>query len=435
MKFPHRLQREASSYFVYLAALAVCMATFLSGCAVLSGFSSGKKIREDIKPLYSASAPEFRQAAGSLLSGNFLPGNNIVTLVNGDQIFPAMLQAIRGAKHTINFETYVFWNGDIARQFTEALAERATAGVKVNMILDAQGTNKMGLSNLQRLRNAGADVAKYHALFWWDIRRYNNRSHRKLLIVDGKTAFTGGVGIADEWIGHADSPKHWRDNHYRITGPIVAQLQAIFMDNWLKTRGIVLHGQDYFPPLTQTGPYLAQAFKSSPRQGDIDIHLMYLLAIASAQKTLRIENAYFLPDAMTRDELIAAAKRGVKVEILVPGKHIDQKLVRLASRRHWPALINAGVKVSEYQPTMVHVKLMIVDDIFVSVGSGNFDNRSIRLNDEANLDVLSRDFAAKQRRLFEMDKSNSREVTVDKGGGLIFTAPFEQAAGLASPQL
>jgi cardiolipin synthase len=203
----------------------------------------------------------------------------------------------------------------------------------------------------------------------------------------------------------------------------------------LKTRGIVLHGPDYFPPLAQAGPYVAQAFKSSPRQGDIDIHLMYLLAIASAQKTLRIENAYFLPDPMTRDELIAAAKRGVKVEVLVPGKHIDQKLVRLASRRHWPALINAGVKVYEYQPTMVHVKLMIVDDIFVSVGSGNFDNRSIRLNDEANLDVLSRDFATKQTRLFEMDKRNSREVTVDKGGGLIFSAPFEQAAGLASPQL
>jgi cardiolipin synthase len=345
------------------------------------------------------------------------------------------LQAIRNAKRTINFETYVFWDGEIGRQFTEALAERATAGVKVNAILDAQGTNKMGLGNLSRLRNAGVDVAKYHSLFWWDIRRYNNRSHRKLLIIDGKLAFTGGVGIADEWTGYAESPKHWRDNHYKITGPIVAQLQAIFMDNWLKTRGIVLHGPDYFPPLGQTGFYLAQAFKSSPRQGDIDIHLMYLLAIASAQKTLRIENAYFLPDPLMRDELIAAAKRGVKVEVVVPGKHIDQKLVRLASRRHWPSLIQAGIKIYEYQPTMVHVKLMIVDDIFVSVGSGNFDNRSIRLNDEANLDVLSRDFAAKQTHLFEMDKRNSREVTLDKAGDLIFAAPFEHAAGLASPQL
>jgi cardiolipin synthase len=435
MKYLHRLTNQSQVQFEQLTVLAVCATFLFSGCAVFSGFSSGKKIREDVKPLYSASAPEFRQAAGSLLSGNFLPGNNIVTLVNGDQIFPAMLSAIRGAKRTINFETYVFWNGDIARQLTEALAERARAGVKVNMILDAQGTNKMGLSNLERLRSAGADVAKYHSLFWWDIRRYNNRSHRKLLIVDGKIAFTGGVGIADEWEGNADSPKHWRDNHYKVTGPVVAQLQGIFMDNWLKTRGTVLHGPDYFPPLSHTGSYLAQAFKSSPRQGDIDIHLMYLLAIASAQKTLRVENAYFLPDPMTRDELMAAAKRGVKVEIVAPGKHIDQKLVRLASRRHWPGLIQAGVKIYEYQPTMVHVKLLIVDDIFVSVGSGNFDNRSIRLNDEANLDVLDRDFAAKQTRLFEMDKRNSREVTVDKGGGLVFTAPFEQVAGVASLEL
>lgn len=414
------------------ARVALCATLLLSGCAL---FSSGKKIREDVKPLYSASSPVFRQAAGSLLGPNFLPGNNIVTLANGDQIFPAMLQAIRGAKHSIDFETYVFWDGAIARQFTEALAERAAAGVKVNAILDAQGTSKMGMQNLARLRSAGVDVAKYHTLFWWDIRRYNNRSHRKLLIIDGKIGFIGGAGIADEWTGHAQSPDHWRDNHYKVTGPVVGQLQAIFMDNWLKTRGIILHGPDYFPPLTQTGPNLAQAFKSSPRQGDIDMHLMYLLAIASAQKTLRIENAYFLPDERTRNELIAAAKRGVKVEILVPGKHIDQKLVRLSSRRHWPALIKAGAKIYEYQPTMVHVKLMIVDDIFVSVGSGNFDNRSIRLNDEANLDVLNRRFAAQQIRLFEMDKRKSREVAIDKTGGLIFAMPFQQVAGLTSSEL
>jgi cardiolipin synthase A/B len=419
-----------------LGLLSACLIIPLfSGCTILNGFSSGKKIREDIQPLYSATSPTFRQATGSLLSGNFVPGNNIVSLVNGDQIFPAMLHAIRGAQKTINFETYVFWEGDIARQFTDALAERAAAGVKVNLTLDAQGTNKMGGENLARLRNAGVDIEKYHSLFWWDIRRFNNRTHRKLLIVDGKTAFIGGVGIAQEWSGNAQSPKHWRDNHYQVTGPVVAELQGIFMDNWLKTRGIVLHGPDYFPPLAPTGSYLAQAFKSSPRQGDIDMHLMYLLAIASAQKTLRIENAYFLPDDKTRGELMAAARRGVKVEVLVPGKHIDQKLVRMASRRHWPSLIGAGIKIYEYQPTMVHVKLMIVDDIFVSVGSGNFDNRSIRLNDEANLDVLDRGFAAQQTRLFEMDKGKSREVTLDKTGDLIFSAPFQQAAGIASPEL
>lgn len=403
----------------------------LSGCTM----ERGKHITQEVTPLYSAASPEFRQSSGALLGGNFVSGNSIVTLVNGDQIFPAMLKAIRGAQHSVDFETYVFWDGDIARQFTEALAERAQAGVKVNAILDAQGTSKMGSENLARLQSAGVNVEKYHSIFWWDIRRFNNRSHRKLLIIDGRVAFVGGVGIANEWTGNAQSPEHWRDNHYQVAGPVVAQLQGIFMDNWLKTRGVVLHGPEYFPPLAAAGPYLAQGFKSSPRQGENDIKLMYLLAIASAQKNLRIENAYFLPDDLTRKELAAAARRGVKVEVVMPGPHIDQKLVRAASRRHWPELIKAGIKLYEYQPTMVHVKLMIVDDTFVSVGSGNFDDRSVRLNDEANLDVLNRSFAATQTRLFEMDKRQSRELTLDDAGKLNLVNPIQHAATVASPQL
>lgn len=409
-----------------IVSLAVGLCFFLNGCAL----KTGKAVRHEVPSLYSASSPEFRQAAGALLGPNFVGGNNVVTLVNGDQIFPAMLSAIRSAKRSINFETYVFWNGEIGRQFSNALAERARAGVKVHAILDAHGTRRMGNGNLIKLRQAGVEVVKYHSIFWIDIRRYNNRSHRKLLIVDGKTAFIGGVGIADEWAGNADSPKHYRDNHYKVTGPVVAQLQAAFMTNWLKTRGEVLHGADYFPPLQSSGPYLAQAIRSSARNANLDT--MYLLAIASAKKTLRIENAYFLPDELTRTELIAAAKRGVKVEIVVPGKHIDAKLVRAASKRHWPDLIQAGIKIYEYQPTMVHVKLLIVDDTFVSVGSGNFDNRSVRLNDEANLDVLDRQFAAEQMRLFEKDKRQSIEIALNPAGKL---HPINQVAGLASPQL
>jgi cardiolipin synthase len=199
------------------------------------------------------------------------------------------------------------------------------------------------------------------------------------------------------------------------------------MANWLKTGGNVLHGADYFPPLASTGPYLAQALRSSA--GNANLDLMYLLAIASAQKTLRIENPYFLPDDLTRKELINAARRGVKVEIIVPGKLINKKIVRAASKRHWPELIKAGIKIYEYQPTMVHVKLIVVDDTFVSVGSGNFDNRSIQLNDEANLDVLDRDFAAQQTRLFEMDKKQSHEITLDETGG------FHPLQGAADSQL
>ena len=405
------------------------LVVFAQGCAL----RTGKQVRQEIPSLYSANSPEFRQSAGALLGPDFVDGNNIVTLVNGREIFPAMLKAIRSAKHSITFETYVFWNGEVGREFTDALAERARAGVKVHAILDAHGTRRMGNENLLKLRQAGAEVVKYHTIFWLDIRRYNNRDHRKLLIVDGKTAFVGGVGIADEWSGNAETPEHWRDNHYRITGPVVAQLQAVFLNNWLKTRGTVLHGADYFPPLSATGTYRAQMLTSSTRESNLD--LMYLLAIASAKRTLRIENAYFLPDELTRKELINAAKRGVKVEIVLPGKHIDQRLVRAASKRHWPALLEAGIKIYEYEPTMVHVKLMIVDDIFVSVGSGNFDNRSVRLNDEANLDVLDRQFAAQQTRLFEMDKRRSRQAALNPSGKLIFLHPLQQAAGLAAPQL
>lgn len=395
----------------------------------------GKKVTQEVTPLYSADSPEFRQAAGSLLGGNFVSGNSITTLVNGHEIFPAMLSAIRAARRSIDFETYIFWDGEIAKQVAQALAERAQAGVTVNVILDAQGTGKMGSENLARLNSAGVHVVKYHSINWLDPRRFNNRSHRKLLVIDGKIGFVGGVGIADEWLGDGESPEHWRDNHYKVTGPVVAQLQAVFMDNWLKTRGEVLHGPEYFPPLAATGPYTAQAFKSSPRQGDMDIHLMYLLAIASAQHSLLIENAYFLPDDLMRKELIAAAKRGAKVEILVPGEHIDQKAVRAASRKHWPELLKAGIKIYEYQPSMVHVKLMVVDGAFVSVGSGNLDLRSIRLNDEANMNVLNRSFASQQTRLFEADKRRSREINLNETGKLGFVHPLQQAASVIAPEL
>ena len=414
---------------IRLGALLIAMTVLLSGCAM----KMGKQPRREVQSLYSARSPEFEQAAGSLLGPDFVAGNSISTLVNGDEIFPAMLSAIRSAKRSINLETYVFWDGEVAKKFTAALSDRARAGVAVNLILDAQGTAKMGRENAAQLRNAGAQIVKYHSAFWPDPRRFNNRSHRKLLIVDGNVAFIGGAGIADLWAGNADSSKHWRDNHYKVTGPVVAQLQGSFVSSWIKTRGDVLHGSKYFPPLEDSGSLPAQAIRSGAHYENLD--LMYLLAIASAKRSLRIENAYFLPDDLVRKELVEAAKRGARVEIIVPGKKIDQKLVRSASRRHWPELLNAGIKIYEYQPTMLHTKLLIVDDKFVSVGSGNFDNRSIRLNDEANLDVLSTDFAAQQTQLFELDKKRSHQVSLNEVGGFHLGNPFEHAAGLLSPQL
>jgi len=412
-----------------LAASVCAIAMIYSGCAL----KVGKQPRQEVQSLYSARSPEFEQAAGSLLGPDFVGGNSISTLVNGDEIFPAMLTAIRSAKRSVNLETYVFWDGDVAKKFTAALCDRARAGVAVNLILDAQGTAKMGRENSDQLRKAGAQIVKYHTALWPDPRRYNNRSHRKLLIIDGTVAFIGGAGIADLWAGNADSPKHWRDNHYKVTGPVVAQLQGSFVSSWIKTRGEVLHGDSYFPPLEDSGSLQAQAIRSGAHYENLD--LMYLLAIASAKRSLRIENAYFLPDDLVRKELVRAAKRGARVEVIVPGQKIDQKLVRSASRRHWPELLDAGIKIYEYQPTMVHVKLMIVDDKFVSVGSGNFDDRSIRLNDEANLDVLSADFAAQQTNLFELDKKRSHEVLPGEVAGFHPGNPLEHVAGLLSPQL
>lgn len=423
----NRSKTPGSTPGVFFSCVVVCLV--LNGCA----WKSGKQQRHEITSVYSTSSPQFQRSAGSLLGPDFVSGNGIKTLVNGDKIFPAMIAAIRSAKHSVNFETYVFEDGAVAKQFTAALAERARAGVKVNAILDAQGCSHMGRANLATLEDAGVQIARYHSIYWLDPRRYNNRTHRKLLIIDGKIAFIGGVGIADEWSGDADSPQHWRDNHYEVTGPVVAQLQSCFVSNWMKTRGTMLDGADYFPPLPPAGPYRAQAIRSTAKNPNLD--LMYLLSIASARSTIVIENAYFLPDETIRKELIAAARRGVHIEILVPGKYIDQKLVRLASQRHWPEMLRAGIKIYEYQPTMVHVKLMIIDGIFVSIGSGNLDSRSLNLNDEANLDVFDRQFAAAQLRLFEMDKRKSQEATLDKEGRLSVAPLMQQAAGVASPQL
>ena len=341
-----------------------------------------------------------------------------------------MLSAIRGAQHTINFESYIFWEGHIARDFVDALAERARAGVKVNVILDALGTHKMGSGNVTRLRDAGANVFKYHRILWLDPRRYNYRTHRKLLVVDGKIAFIGGVGIADEWAGNGEGTKKYRDNQYEIKGPVVAQLQGAFVSLWLRSKGDLLYGADYFPPLTTNGTYAAQTISSSTWDGNLDFS--YRLAIASARKTLRIENAYFLPDKLIRKELIAAAQRGVKVEILVPGELIDSKLIRMASKKHYPELLSAGIKIYEYQMAMLHVKLMIVDDAFVSIGSGNFDNRSTRLSAEANVNVLDKTFAAEQLALFEKDKAQSRQSGPHEHDGLHLLRRF---VNLALPTL
>ncbi len=375
--------------------------------------SSERKIEHEVKPLYAVGDDQFLRSMGVLAGAGILGGNRITGYCNGDEIFPAMLDAIQSAECTITFETYIYWSGDIGRRFAAALAERAAAGVRVHVLLDWLGSGKMDQSLLDEIERAGVEVCRYHPLRWFMIGRLNNRTHRKLLVVDGKIGFTGGVGIADNWLGNAEDPGHWRDSHFRLEGPAVAQMQATFMSNWMKCRELVLHGRDYFPPLPDVGTTLGHMVSSSPAEGSESVRLMYLLSIAAARRRILLANSYFVPDTLSVRELVSARKRGVRVEIITPGTHIDTELVRKASKSRWGPLLEAGVEIYEYQPTMFHCKVMIVDDAWVSVGSTNFDNRSFRLNDEANLNVLDAGFAAEQVRIFETDKTRSCQVTLD----------------------
>ncbi len=326
-----------------------------------------------------------------------------------------MLDAIHSAKKTITLETYIYWSGNIGAQFTSALVERAQHGVHVHVMIDSYGSAKIDRAYVTELKAAGAEVYQYHPFHFYNIasfRQIDHRTHRKILVVDGTIGFIGGVGIADEWTGNAADPQHWRDNHYRVRGPVVANLQAAFMENWIQTTGEVLDGDAYFPPLHDVGNQTAQVFKSSFQSGSDSMQLLFLLSIAAARKSVQMESAYFVPDKLTCQYLIAAARRGVKVEIIVPGRHIDQQIVRVASRARWGGLLNAGIKIYEYQGTMFHCKQMIVDNTWVSIGSANLDNRSFRLNDEANLNVIDGDFARAAANFFNRQIPRKKSPTI-----------------------
>ncbi len=371
-----------------------------------------KKVERRIERLYSVEDPEFLRVVGVLLGPPVIPGNRYRALFNGEQIFPAMLDAIGNAKQTITFETYIYWSGMIGRQFADALSERAKAGVKVHVLLDWIGSEKMDKALIEELKSAGVEVEKYHPPHWTNLARLNNRTHRKLLVVDGRIGFTGGVGIAENWTGNAQDPDHWRDTHFQVEGPVVAQMQAVFMENWIKTSGAMLHGVEYFPPLAPLADGSAQVFSSSPSRGSASMELMYLLAITASTRTIRLSSSYFVPNDIALRTMIAALERGVKLQIITPGDHIDAEVVRSASKAQWGALLAAGAEIYEYQPTMYHCKVMIVDEFMVSVGSTNFDDRSFELNDEANLNIYDSAFAKQQVAVFEADLAKSRRVSL-----------------------
>ncbi|MDH4426548.1 MAG: phospholipase D-like domain-containing protein [Acidovorax sp.] len=422
----------------FIIALSV-VATVVLGLVALNFTAGEKKVQQQLPRLYATSDPQFQRALGSLLGPALVDGNAVTELLNGDQIFPPMLAAIKAAQKTITFETYIYWSGDIGKAFSDALSERARAGVKVHVLLDWVGTARMEDSYLNEMRASGVQIEKFHKPHWYNLARLNNRTHRKLLVVDGQVGFTGGVGIAPEWTGNAQDPDHWRDSHYLVRGPVVAQMQATFLDNWLKVTGRVLHGDLYFPPLAQTPPVgtqKAQMFSSSPSSGSESMQLMYHLAITAADRSIDLSAAYFVPDDLTLKLLMDALGRGVRLRIITPGEHTDTETVKAASRGTWGQLLQAGAEIHEYRHTMYHCKVLIVDNLLVSVGSTNFDNRSFRLNDEANLNVYDAAFARRQTQVFEADMKRSERVTYEAWLDRPWTEKLaERLSGLLRSQL
>lgn len=409
----HQSGRAPRTAISFVALVALVVLSAVCGAIVWNIAGDDRHIERRIDRVYSLDDPQFAHELGVLLGPPVVDGNRYRVLRNGDEIFPAMLDAIRQARKTINFESYIYWSGDIGQAFAEALSERARNGVKVQVLLDAVGSSKVERSVLDTMTRAGVDVRMYHPVRWYTLSKLNNRTHRKLLIVDGVIGFTGGVGIAPEWTGNAQDPDHWRDTHFEVEGPVVGQMQSVFVDNWIKVAGRVSHGPEYFPLPKAVGEGRAQMFSSSPTGGSESMALMYQLAITAAKTSIDLSAAYFVPDKITEYALLEAIKRGVRVRIVVPGEYIDSETVRAASRQRWGSLLKAGALIAEYRPTMYHCKVMIVDGLLVSVGSTNFDNRSFRLNDEATLNILDARFAAEQTAIFEDDLKRAAPVTYE----------------------
>jgi cardiolipin synthase A/B len=399
---------RALRWFAIISMLAI------SSWIVIALFGPVPKYELAARPSLPLDSPEFMRQLAALSDARIDEHTKIDVLSNGKNFYPAELEAIHSARQSIDFEAYIFEKGEIATQIVAALAERARAGVQVNVVADALGSTATPKSFFNELRMAGGRVQWYHPVRWYNWPRANNRTHRELLIIDGKTAFLGGAGIADHWwkVIRKDAP--WRDTMFRVTGSAVASIQGIFTENWLEASNHILLGQEYFPPAEDAQGVTAMAIGSSPSEGgSTRARILFQVLIASAKKNLVITTPYFLPDQSLRKELVRAIQeRGVKVQILVPGKHSDHSMTRSSSRGLYGDLLKAGAEIYEYQPAMIHAKIMVVDGLWSVVGSTNLDHRSFGLNDEDNLVVLDKELAARLLSDFQNDLSQSRRVTL-----------------------
>ena len=394
---------------VLLGALLASGALAGSGCTIVNNIVGHEK--RDIYKFdhpFDVEHPAFRRSAESL--GNpMVGGNSAILLKNGDEIFPAMTKDIREAKRTVNLESYIFQPDRAGRQFADAMIDAAKRGVEVRLLVDDWGSKLKALG--EELRNAGVHVRKYRPIRLFSIYKVGKRTHRKILVVDGRIAYTGGLGIEERWLGNARNTKEWRDTQVRVEGPVAAQMQAIFSEDWTFTTGEILAGEQFYPRIEPAGSILAQAVKASRGDASSLAKMLYYVAIQSATRTIYIANAYFLPDGQVREALVAAVKRGVTVEIMVPGRHIDLPMVRSAAWSHYGELLDGGVRIWEYRPTMMHNKTMVVDSLYSTIGSINFDARSMNRNAEESLAFYDAGFAKKMEEMFSDDKKRCEEIT------------------------
>ena len=339
--------------------------------------------------------------------------NRFEVLTNAGEFYPAMLEAIAGAEQTINMECYIFRPDKTGRKFMAAMMQRARAGVRVTLVVDAIGSFRFGLSAIREMRRAGCRVELYQRLRWYGLSRLNNRTHRELLVVDGRVAFMGGAGVGDYWAKGQRRKRPWRDTMARVTGPVVSSFQGVFAENWVECCGEILTGPEYFPELKKTGDTSTIVIKSSPADRATACRVVFQLLIESASKRVRVTTPYFLPDRSLRKAFVESAKRGVKIDIIVPGSHTDQRWVRLVSRRKYNELLQEGIRIYEYRAGMMHAKVLNVDDLWVVLGTTNFDNRSFEHNDEVNVAIRDEELSDRLTRDFLNDLKSCEEVTLD----------------------
>jgi cardiolipin synthase len=358
----------------------------------------------------SVESPEFPITMAGMTGMPLVPGNQVALFNNGDEFFPEMLEAIDSAEHSVTLEHYIFWDGQIGRRFAEAFAEKARSGIPVKLLLDAIGSSTLGEPILKILEAGGCQLAWFRPIHWYTIVRGNHRNHRKALIVDGKAAFTGGAGLADHWLGEARDSHSWRDIMIRVEGPAALVQQSGFAQNWLRSTGEILTGHDYFPVPGPAGNVDVQTILSSPVEGTGAAGTMHLIALQCARRHLYIANPYFIPDARVIDMLAHACRRGVAVKLMVAGDHNDTWWARQNSLRLYGKLLQAGVEIFEFLPTMLHQKIVIVDSAWASVGTANFDNRSMSLNEETSVCFHDRALVSRLHDTFLADLERCRKV-------------------------